>query len=241
MRRLVLVITLAACQKQEPAPPPPSPPRAWAAYVESKQPSGNLIVNGGFEDGVAPWFVPDLDHWVRAPEVVTSVARTGKHALRGFVEAAPGDARQMKSGAMYTLGALPFPRHVSFWYRVARWEPANVPQYILFVVVVSGAGGDNYQLRYFVTGPDTMPYKEGGNVAYTLVHKGAPPVGGWAQFTTDLHRDFREKWGRVPDAFESLRFGVMVRYDADRVKVSKPLAAEVFFDDLYVGWAASKP
>jgi len=135
---------------------------------------------------------------------------------------------------MYQVGAVPFPRHVSLWYRVDRWRPGNAVQYVFFAVLV-GSGGTSYQIRYFLSGVDAMPYRDNGNVRFVLVRPGAPPQGTWVHFTADLHQDFLQRWGRVPSSFERLSFAVEARYEAP-TKLNESIEADVTFDDVFVGW-----
>ena len=211
----------------------------WGAMVERLAGTANLISNGGFEANLAPWFVPQDDAW-RPGEVVTSVARGGRSSLATPLRAATGTTGQRRWGAMYEVGTVPFPRVASLWYRVERWEAANAPQYLLFAVLL-GAGGQTYQMRYFLAGVETIPYNDQGNARFVLARKGPPETGRWISFTADLHRDFRERWGRVPQSFEWLRFAVETRYEVLGPPLERAIAADVYFDDVTVGWSAPAP
>lgn len=207
----------------------------WAAVTERAPVTGDLLVNGGFEGGLAPWFAPDAPGW-SAGEVVTGVAHGGTHSLLARVRGQAGSTPERRWGAMFAVGSVPFPQYASLWYRVDRWEASDALQYLLFAVLVE-SGGQSYQVRYFLAGPDAVPYNDKGNFRVVTVHKGPPELGRWVHFTADLHRDFRERWGRVPASFGALRFAVEARYDTRDRPLARDVAADVYFDDVYVGFS----
>jgi hypothetical protein len=163
------------------------------------------------------------------------MAHTGAASLVGHLRAEAGARDQRRWGAMYEVGLVPFPSRLSLNYRVERWERANATQYLLLAVMVA-AGGETYQMRYILAGWDAAPYNSKGNVRFIVVKPGAPPVGQWVHFEADLQRDFQQQWGRVPRNFESLRFAVEVRYEALAGPLEAPIAADVYFDDVFAGW-----
>jgi hypothetical protein len=202
--------------------------------VEGKPTTGNLLANGGFEGGLAPWYIPGGPAW--EPGVVSSAAaRSGKTSLHCALRAPAGERQQKRWGAMFAVGAVPFPRHVSLFYRADRWVAGSALQYVLFAVLI-GAGDVSYQIRYFLCGPSAIPYNEQGNVRFFLVAKGPPALGTWTRFSTDLHRDFTERWGRVPHNFETLQVAVEARYEPLSGPLDRSIAADVYFDDVYVGY-----
>lgn len=207
----------------------------WAGFAERLSVSGSLVTNGGFEHGLAPWFAPALPGW-RHGEVLAGPAHGGARSLFARLRGEAGSADERRWGAIYEVGTVPFPRHASLWYRVERWQPANAIQYLLLAVMV-GTGGQTWQVRYFLAGAAAIPYNEKGNVRYVLVRQGPPEIGRWVSFATDLHRDFEQRWGRVPRNFEWLRIAVEARYDTRGVPLDREAAADVYFDDVYVGYS----
>jgi hypothetical protein len=199
--------------------------------------TGNLIANGGFERGLGPWFAPRDPGWEQG-DVSSEAAHGGGFGLRTLLRGSAGDTLGRRWGAMFEVGTVPFPRHVSLWYRVDRWGPANALQYLLFAVLV-GSGPHTFQLRYILAGMDTVPYNDKGNVRFVLVRKGPPRIGAWIRFTTDLHQEFQQRWDRVPRDFEWLRFAIEARYDTRGKALDRSAAADVSFDDVFVGY--SKP
>jgi hypothetical protein len=146
-----------------------------------------------------------------------------------------GSRGQHKWGAIYEVGKVPFPKHLSLWYRVDHWQAANAPQYLMLMVAVCN-GDYSYQIRYVFGGIEQIPYNSDGNVRFVLVRTELPRLGEWAHLTIDLEQDFRTHWQRVPSEFDRLRVAPMVRYDAIREPLEAPVSADVYFDDVYVGW-----
>jgi len=204
-----------------------------------------LVSNGGFEAGVAPWFVPGDESWPAPVTVARGLARGGERALVAKLRGPVGARGQRKWGAMYELGSVPFPRRISFHYRVERWQAANAPQYVQLCVIVVNRNREvrrytNFQVRYVLAGLDRLPYNSLGNTKFVMVRKGPPPLGRWVRFARDLHADFRRLWGLVPTDFEQLRLTMHVRYDAIEAPLAAPVAADVYFDDVFVGWPARR-
>jgi hypothetical protein len=54
-------------------------------------------------------------------------------------------------------------------------------------------------------------------------------------FERDLHQDFVELWGSIPERFENVRVLFEVRYDNLDVANPPALHSVVHFDDLYLG------
>jgi hypothetical protein len=182
---------------------------------------------------LGPWFVPKAPGWAPG-EVVTSPVHGGQHSLHAALRGASGTTEERRWGALYEVGAVPLPNTVSLWYRVDTWRPAGALQYLLFAVMV-GFEGRSEQIRYFLAGPEAIPYNEQGNMRFVLVSKGAPALGRWVRFQTNLHQDFAKRWGHIPHDFTWLRFAIEARYDTRGKPLDQDATADVFYDDVYIG------
>ncbi len=61
-----------------------------------------------------------------------------------------------------------------------------------------------------------------------------PSQGEWVHFERDLHQDFQELWGHVPQRVEKMRVLFEVRYDGKQRGHGEG-QADVYFDELYLG------
>ncbi len=61
-----------------------------------------------------------------------------------------------------------------------------------------------------------------------------PPLDQWVPFSVNVKEDFERFWGAVPEGYETIRILFEVRYDSKAIGEG-PLAADVFYDDLYFG------
>ncbi len=229
---LALALT-PACHRRACVPAPePIPGRPdYGRLTEMRPVPGNLISNGGFESGLLPWFsTSDIP-----PVLSTEVAHSGQNSLHALLHGQPGSRGQYKWGAFYEVGKIPFPKYLSLWYRVDGWQAANVPQYLMVMVAASN-GALSYQIRYAFGGADKAPMNSDGNVHFIMARTELPPFGQWAHLSLDLAQDFQKEWRRIPLEFDALRFAVVVRYDAIREPLRAPVHADVYFDDVYVGW-----
>lgn len=201
---------------------------------------GNLFVNPGFEGDAsgAPWFSLDEPAWGAPFSVSDRQAHEGGRSA--LLELRPdGDATSVV-GVVQELAPGGMPELLSGAYYVERWEPGTPKQYVQAVVIVIGAenapeglDADNYQLRYVLAGVDQPPL-ELGNARFVLPDDGAIQPGRWLRFELDLHADFERLWAAVPAGFTGLRVLFEVRWD-NRVDGDGPAAADVYFDDLYLG------
>lgn len=207
--------------------------------------TGNLFANGGFEEGGQPWFSLDSEAWGRPFTVSTVQARSGAgSALLELRSEDGGPARVY--GVVQEVTPGTFPDVLSGAYYVGRWEQGTPKQYLQFVVIVWGAdnappdvaGVENYQIRYVLGGVDAPPLAI-ANAKYVMLGTGAPATGRWVPFERNIRQDFEELWGAAPEGFDSLRVLFEVRWD-DRSAPDGPSAADVYYDDLYLGSAGGR-
>jgi len=206
---------------------------------ESAAPAaGNLFGNPGFEDGRDPWFSlkpPDFT-------VSTDVAHSG-----GASALLPLAADKSEEGIkiIYLVQEVKpreLPAVIAGYYRVENWNKGTKKQYLQFVVIVFGAdnlpgGFVNHQIRYLLSGVEAPPFAI-GNAHFVFLSRDDPPIGEWVPFQRNLREDFEKFWGAVPENFEHIRVLFEVRYD-DKDIGEGPLAADVYYDDLYLGPAPS--
>lgn len=219
-------------------PPPTDTPLATIA----PPPSGpNLFNNPSFEEGGAPWFSLRTEAWGTPFSVSDRQAQSGARSALLELRADAGEQSPAKVyGVVQEVAPEQFPEELSGYYYVERWEKGTPKQYLQFVVIVFGGNvpedaelATNYQIRYVLAGVDEPPL-EIGNAKYVLVNTEAPQVGQWVPFKRNLREDFQRLWGQIPQGYERLRILFEVRWD-ERPPDADPSAADVFFDDLYLG------
>jgi hypothetical protein len=200
---------------------------------------GNLFPNPSFEQGERPWFSLDSEAWGPPFAVSQAQAYSGQSsALLELRSEHGGQARVY--GVVQEIRPEEFPEVISGYYYVDRWEQGTPKQYLQFVVIVFDARNrpaeaqvSNHQIRYVLAGVESQPIQI-GNARYIMVGQGAPEVGRWVRFERNLRQDFLEQWGAVPEGFQFLRILFEVRWD-ERQPSDPPSAADVYYDDLYVG------
>jgi hypothetical protein len=67
----------------------------------------------------------------------------------------------------------------------------------------------------------------------------APTTDGWVYFERNIRQDFLDQWGSVPEGFSSIRILFESRYEEK--PAGAEVAADVFYDDLYLGPADANP
>jgi hypothetical protein len=204
---------------------------------------GSLFVNPSFEEGAPPWV--SLESWGTQFEVSDAQAHSGTSsallALRS--EGAAGEAARVL-GVTQELTPDTFPEILSGYYRVDTWEQGTPKQYLQFVVIVFGAdnappetvGATNHQIRYVLAGVNEPPI-EISNARFVMVGQGAPAQGEWVHFQRNIRDDFEQLWGAMPEGYDFIRILFEARWD-ERAPDAPPSAADVYYDDLYVGPAA---
>ncbi|MCS6902831.1 MAG: hypothetical protein NZO41_00930 [Candidatus Bipolaricaulota bacterium] len=193
--------------------------------------SSNLLRNGSFEQGEAPWFA--LESWERFA-LSERHARDGRYAARVTLQAAPPDQGSQIAGLIQEISPQEFPKKLSGFYRVEHWVRGTPKQYLQGVVIVWGGQKKfpNIQIRYIFAGITEPPFLL-RNGRFVFVGASEPRLGEWVFFERDLHRDFAELWGRIPTGFEKIRVLLEVRYDEK--SPGQALAADVYYDALYLG------
>ena len=245
----------------------PSPPKAWllpiavllafalAACGESAKPvacagvppnvtSGNLFANPSFEEGPEPWCSLTTETWGTPFSVSDAQAQGGEKSahLQLRLEVG-GDVRVF--GVVQEVAPEEFPDVLSGCYYVDRWQQGTPKQYLQAVVIAfessnippEVAQATNHQLRYILAGVESQPTLI-SNARYVMVSKDPPKRGEWVCFERNIRQDFEDLWGAVPEGFSKLRVLFEVRWD-DRQSSDGPSAADVCYDDLYLGPAAT--
>jgi hypothetical protein len=205
---------------------------------------GNQFLNGGFEEGAAPWCSLASDAWGKPFTVSSAQAQSGEHsALLELRSAEGGSARVF--GVTTQVAPEEFPETVSGYYYVEEWEKGTPKQYLQFVAIVWGAdnmpetGTENHQVRYILAGVDEPPI-EIANAYIVMVGTGDPETGRWVRFERNLRQDFLDLWGVIPENYDWIRFLYEVRWD-ERQESDPPGLADVYYDDLYAGPAGGAP
>lgn len=234
----IVALVFAACSDSERVglgcgQPSPDPPDA----------EGNLFVNPGFEDGADPWF--SMDSWGTNFSVSGDRARSGANSayLRLRSEDPPFEPVRVY-GVVQELCPETFPQVVRGHYFVDRWEKGTPIQYLQFVAIVLNADNipaevapaTNHQVRYILAGVDRQPTVI-SNARYRMVTTEPPKQGEWVEFEFNLRDDFEELWGDAPEGYDNISFFFEARWD-DRAPTDGISAADVYYDDLYLGAAA---
>lgn len=249
MQRLLVVVTLAlialavACGRgsdgdggatSEPKTcGPPSAPVVPSA--------GSLFANPSFEQGSEPWISLDTQAWGPPFQVSDGQSVEGSHSAALSLRSDDGGSARIY-GVVQEISPDEFPQTLSGYYCVARWEKGTSRQYLQFVVIVFDAanlpaeiGGqaNNYQIRYLLAGAAEQPTNI-SNARYVFVTQEEPVVGRWVHFERNVREDFVQLWGEAPRDFSQLRILFETRWD-DRSSSDGPSAADVFYDNLYLG------
>jgi hypothetical protein len=203
-------------------------------------PAGNLFGNPGFEEGAQPWFSLESEAWGAPFTVSTAQARSGASSGLLTLRSEDGGAARVY-GIVQDVSPGEFPELLSGAYYVERWEQGTPKQYLQAVVIVWGADNapsglgdvENHQIRYVLAGVDAPPLAI-SNARYIMLGSGAPATGQWVPFERNVREDFEQQWGAAPKGFDSLRVFFEVRWD-ERDASDGPLAADVYYDDLFLG------
>lgn len=221
----------------------PSPPAATLAAIcgdslVSPPSTDNVFPNPGFEDGTEPWCS------LKPPAFAISqdVAHSGKSSAYLPFRADESEADNKIFYLVQEIDLHELPEVISGYYRVENWQKGTEKQYLQFVVILFGAsnaptGAGNHQIRYLLSGIAAPPFQI-GNAKFVFLSRDEPPVGEWVRFERNLREDFEKFWGAIPVNFEKIRVLFEVRYD-DKQIGEGPVAADVYYDDLYLGPAPS--
>lgn len=229
---LAVALVIAGCGVLD-APPPRPTPRP-AAF--------NLFVNPGFEDGSQPWlsFQP-----ADSPpfSVSDAAAHSGAQSAHLVLEGDTNFAETRAAGATQEVKTSGFPEFVSGYYRVDSWDPQARLQYLEFVVRVSGADllpeSPTHDVRFLIAGAPTDPTTT-PDVHLIFLSRAAPVIGKWTYFAYPIKRAFESRFDRAPARWDSLQVSFEARYDGWNGSAPAK-AADVYFDDLYVGFQAGNP
>jgi len=180
--------------------------------------------------------------------------RSGNNALYLELDSSrPGAGRSARVlGAVQELRPPRFPKAVTGWYRVERWEKTEAPNhprpafvYLQVVVVVVGdprasqlvypdqpdASIDNYQIRYYLAGA-SQPAFTLSNAKVQIVNESGPRLREWVRFELPIAEDFERLWGVTPENYDLVRVLFEARWD--RKPPGTKVRAEVYYDDLRV-------
>jgi len=209
--------------------------------------SKNLFANGSFEEGERPWwFFTDREYWAGF-SITDAYAVEGRHSAHLALRARPQDQGTKIWGLIQEVMPptnspfkfLRLPKRLSGYYRVENWQRATEKQYLQFVLILWGDPDPsirrepNIQIRYLLAGVSAQPI-EISNARFVVLGPQEPPQGEWVHFERDLHKDFLELWGHVPQRVEKMRVLFEVRYDGKQAGAGEG-TADVYFDGLYLG------
>ncbi|MDZ4278892.1 MAG: hypothetical protein U1B78_07115, partial [Dehalococcoidia bacterium] len=202
----------------------------------------NLFANGGFEDGRDPWFSLMTEAWGEPFVVSDRQAHSGEQSALLELRSEDGGPARVH-GVVAEVEPEDFPEVLSARYFVERWEQGTPLQYLQIVVIAWNARNipaevaqqqvPNHQVRYILAGVDRQPTFI-SNARYVMLSDGPPATGEWVRFERNVREDFQALWGAVPEDFENLRILFEVRWD-ERQPADGPSAADVYYDDLYLG------
>ncbi len=198
----------------------------------------NYFSNPSFEEGSEPWCSLETSAWGKPFSVSQRQAQSGANsALLELRSTEEGAGSAFVYGVVQELELEEFPDVLSGYYYVDRWEKGTPRQYLQFVVIVFGVPNlspePNHQIRYILAGVDSQPTFI-SNARYVMLSRDEPKVGEWVYFERNIREDFQELWGGVPEDFGTTRILFEVRWD-DRTPADGLSAADVFYDNLYLG------
>ena len=213
---------------------------------ESATPDGsaaspdNLFSTPGFEEGRDPWF--SKESWGTSFSLSDREAHSGERSalleMRSDVE---GGISVRVYGVVQEIAPEQFSEVISGYYCVGRWQQGTPTQYLQFVVIVHDAenippevaSATNHQIRYILAGVESQPTFI-SNSRYIMLTQGEPVMGEWVYFERNIRADFEELWGAVPKSYQKIALFFEVRWD-DRQPADGLSAADVYYDDLYIG------
>lgn len=207
---------------------------------------GNLFENPGFEEGSEPWCSLTTEAWGKPFSVSQKRAHSGANSALLELRSEEG-RKERVYGVLREIESEAFPELLSGYYYVDRWQQGTPKQYLQFVVIVWEASNippevaptTNHQVRYVLAGVESQPIQI-SNARFVMVGTGGPEQGRWVYFERNIRQDFQELWGAVPEGFAKLRVLFEVRWD-ERQPSDGPSAADVYYDDFYIGPADANP
>lgn len=239
---LAALALAAACAGGGDGVAPTSLPLACAPPAGAVAPAeGGLFANPSFEEGREPWISLDTEAWGPPFEVSDRQAADGTHSAALALRSQDGGSARVY-GVVQEVTPEEFPEVLSGYYCVARWEKGTPLQYLQFVIIVFDAAtlpdevrgqATNYQIRYLLAGVSQQPTNI-SNARYVFVTQEEPAVGTWVHFERNVREDFEQLWGEAPRDFSKLRILFETRWD-QRAPGADPSAADVYYDNLYLG------
>lgn len=204
---------------------------------QSAPPSNNLLRNPGFEQGRDGWTWKEQSLFWRNFDITDTPTHSGKHSAKLTLVSDDAAMQTTKVvGVVQELPAPELPARVGGYYYVkdlTKSDPA-VDLYLQVAVIVWGdapQGFPNHQLRYYLAG-QSKPALNIGNAKVEIVDPSQPKTGTWIAFDLPLRADFERLWGAVPQGYERIEVFFEVRWD--NMTPEGAVAAEVYFDDLFV-------
>ena len=196
----------------------------------------NLFKNPGFEKGKKPWTTMATPLWSKSFKVTGAQAHSGQKSAYLEVRSA-GQLGGRVFGVVQEVEPNTFPKVISGYYRVEKWQKSTTLQYLHVAVIADSTDlrGNyvNHQIRYMLGGIKERPY-EIENAKFIVVKSEEPALGKWVQFKRDIAEDFRKQWGAVPKEFSSIRVLFEARYEQKKPEEPE-VVADVYYDDLYIG------
>lgn len=210
-----------------------------AIYYQSRdggQPSNgnqNYFMDPGFENTNTGWsYLSWSEYW--EPFIISEdVHHGGEKSALLRLRATPYSRNTTICGITQDLELADMPASISSYYQVQNWVRGASKQYIQCVVMAFDVPGYDFpvQLRYLIAGTTVVPF-ELGNAKFVFITRSEPVNGTWAFFNRNLHQDFTDNWGFVPDSFSYIRIAFEVRYDGIPYAIT---TANVYWDDTYLG------
>lgn len=212
-----------------------APPRVLAE--QSTPHSNNLLRNPSFEEGRDGWTWKEQSLFWRNFDISDTPTHSGKHSVKLTLASNDSATQTTKVvGVVQELNASELPARVGGYYYVkdlTKSDPA-VNLYLQVAVIVWGnapSGFPNHQLRYYLAG-ESKPALNIGNAKVEIVDPSQPKTGVWVEFDLPLRADFERLWGAVPEGYDRIEVFFEVRWD--NMTPEGAVAAEVYFDDLFV-------
>lgn len=195
----------------------------------------NLLQNGSFERGADPWFSLESENWAGF-SITDRYAVDGHFSAYLALRADKNDHGAKVFGLIQEISPKRLPQKLSGYYRIESWQRGTEKQYLQCVIIVWGDKAisqyQNIQIRYILTGIAEPPFAI-ANGRFLFLGNREPTIEQWVRFERDLHSDFLQQWGHIPESFEKIRMLCEARYD-DK-EPGTELSADVYYDALYMG------
>ena len=201
--------------------------------------SGNILGNGGFEQGLFGWKWLDWSKGWAPFALSTQYAYEGKQALYLPVLSTDKRPTVVWGGVQEITLTDDIPECVEGYYYVENWSVKDWKQYLQLVIIDLshdlGAKRGNAQLRYIISGSKEPPLSI-SNAQYLFMEKerrAIPVIGKWTHFSVNPRADFEQHWKYRPAKGATLRVLFEGRFDLHQS--DEPARGDVYFDNLYLG------